>query len=163
MKNLAAGNEGGKSSHCVKPELRSGRELEREFLDGNIIIIVMVHDDKDGEGDDLDPEHLHLPTCRKSSSLATKTKKRMAETRATMTTRIPQKSPVLELRQSTEYLHPMLWSALNSFCFCRRQFLSWKLPQWSRFQPDFTFMFDFYCFTIISIFQCHSPHQGYSH
>ena len=62
MKNLAAGNEGGKSSHCVKTELRSGRELEREFLDGNIIVIVMVHDDKDDEGDDLDPEHLHLPT-----------------------------------------------------------------------------------------------------
>ena len=62
MKNLAAGNEGGKSSHCVKTELRPGGELEREFLDGNIIIIVMVHDDKDDEGDDLDPEHLHLPT-----------------------------------------------------------------------------------------------------
>ena len=42
MKNLAAGNEGGKSSHCVKTELRPGRELEREFLDGNIIVIVMM-------------------------------------------------------------------------------------------------------------------------
>ena len=70
------------------------------------------HDDKDGEGDDdLDSDHLHLPTCRMSSSLATKTKKRMVETRAAMTMRIPQKSPELELRQSTEYLQAI---------FCRQ-------------------------------------------
>ena len=84
----------------------------------------------------------------------------MAETRATMTTRTPQKSPVLELRQSTEYLHPMLWSALNSFCFCRRQFISWNLPQWSRFQPDFTLMFDFYCFTIHIYISVSLPSSG---
>ena len=43
-------------------------------------------------------------SCRNSSSLATKTKKRMMETSAATTTSSPQNSPVFEFRQSTPYL-----------------------------------------------------------
>ena len=42
MINLAACNDGGKSGHCVKSELRSSRQLDSEALLVIIIIFMII-------------------------------------------------------------------------------------------------------------------------